>query len=444
MTDNISSNEYIDKNLDRLLELGEAMPTMPEDLKEQIRSRLTKMTPESGEKRIFSFRWAVLPLAAAAALVFFLLVPWKGDLNGSITWADVKKQLEQVRSISYSAYGHIETADGKQIIASGKAYRKDPGLARTDIKVSASEVVGVKPGSSITVILRLEPGRADILQLNSEYHQAQLETWLFNDDNRRVPPFQPLINAVSKSWEILKKIAEDETNIIGDRVINGVPAIGFGFDGLPPEKMYLPDSSTVIEGTVTSGQLWVTRNDGTPVLAEVEGKVDVNSTFAQKVRCEYTDIQWNVPLEESLFNLDVPEGWRLNKKETIDYIGKKLAPGVTLNSYASGQESLITAEDVVGIVQAVETSYPGSNRPNEVKITVEVSHEAAQRLHRYADIHPDNFIRVNFNDQLNAALELDRKHTNRVSFYLSWLDLSLSEIEERYFTETSRISEKHE
>ena len=95
---------------------------------------------------------------------------------------------------------------------------------------------------------------------------------------------------------------------------------------------------------------------------------------------------------------------------------------------------MITTEDVVGIVQAVETSYPGSNRPNEVKTTIEVSHETAQRLHRYAEAHPDNYIRVNFNDQLNATVELDRSHPNRLSFYLSWLDLSLSEIEERYFT----------
>jgi hypothetical protein len=79
--------KHLDNNLDRLLELGEPTPGMPEDLKNQIRSRLVQMAPEPEKKSILTFRWAALPLAAAAVLVLFLLVPWKGDLNSSISWA---------------------------------------------------------------------------------------------------------------------------------------------------------------------------------------------------------------------------------------------------------------------------------------------------------------------------------------------------------------------
>jgi hypothetical protein len=422
--------KHMDNNLDRLLELGEPIPGMPEDLKNQIRSKLVQMAPEPEKKSILTFRWAALPLAAAAALVLFLLVPWKGDLNGSISWADVQKQLVQVRTVSYRGCNWMETSNGEQKMSCAKVYHKDPGLSRAD------EVMGVKPGVNKTYIFKRESGRYDLLMLNPESHQADLETRLFNVENGWEPRFSPFITTVSKSWEKMKEITEDKTRIVGDRVINGIPAVGFSFD---IEDFCFPGGDLpVMEQTF--GELWVNREDGTPMLAEIEIKIGVNSPFTQKVHIEYTDIQWNIPLEKSLFNLDVPEGWQLNKKqiETMDYEGNKLALGVTLNIYAPGQESMITAEDVVGIVQVLQTSYPDSDLPNTIKMTIELTHEAAQRLHDYADTHFGTLIGVNFDDELNTMLELDTNHPNRISFYLSRLSLSPSEIEERYFTSSTQ------
>jgi len=448
--------KHVDNNLDRLLELGEPIPGMPEDLKNQIRSRLVQIAPEPEKKSILTFRWAMVPLAAAAALVLFLLVPWKGDLNGSISWADVQKQLEQVRTVSYKECSWEETPTGEQKTFCAKVYHMDPGLSRAEIGVSGSEVVGVKSASRLISIYRRESGQADVLMLSPESHQAVLETRLFNVDEGREPP-NLFINTVSISWKKMKAITEDKTRILGDRVINGIPAVGFsldgledktrilgdrvingipavGFnlDGLPAETIYFPENPAVMELTVTFGELWVNRKDGTPVRVEIEAQVN----DAIMVRHEYTDFQWNIPLEESLFNLDVPEGWHLNKRQIIynNYMGKKLAPGVTLNSFVSGQESMITAEDVVGIVQAKEISHIDSTTPYETIITIELSQEAAQRLRDYADTHPDYFIRVNLNDQLNAALALKTNHPNRLAFDLMGLYLPLSEVEERYFT----------
>ena len=95
---------------------------------------------------------------------------------------------------------------------------------------------------------------------------------------------------------------------------------------------------------------------------------------------------------------------------------------------------MISAEDVVGIVEAKKISHIDSTTPYITIITIELSQEAAQRLRDYADTHPDNFIRVNFNDQLNAALALKTNHPNRLVFDLMGLYLPLSEVEERYFT----------
>jgi outer membrane lipoprotein-sorting protein len=417
----------------------EADERILQDARNELAKRLQKRTaPLDAVKRksILPGRWAMLSLAATAMLILFLLSPWKGDLNGSISWADVQTQLEQIRSVSLKAYGHTEYTTGKQITYCGKVYHMNPGLSRAEIEVSTSDVVGLKPGANRIYIFRQESDRYNLLTLNPESKQAYLETRLFNVEDGRKPPFKQFMNTVSMSWKKIKEITEEKTRIIGDRVINGVPSVGFSLDGLPAETIYLPGYATVIEATVTSGQLWVNRKDGTPMHAEIEAKIDVSPIFGQKVHLEYTDIQWNIPLEESLFNINIPEGW-LNKRliKTSDYKGNKLAPGVTLNSYAyaSGQESIITAEDVVGIVQAAQISYIDSPTPNETIITIELSQEAAQRLHDYADTHPDNFIRVTFNDQLNAVLALDRSHPNRLTFDLMGLYCPLSEIEEKYF-----------
>jgi outer membrane lipoprotein-sorting protein len=436
MTDKNEHNDirHMDNNLDRLLELGEPIPSMPEDLKNRIRSRLVHIAPELEKKSILSSRWTVLPLTAAAALVLLLLVPWKGSLNGSISWADVHKHFEQVRTVSFKVCTWIGNATGEQKMSCAKVYLKDPGLLRAEIEVSASEVMGVKPRVSRTYIFRQEPDQYNFLTLNHELHEADFETRLFTVENEREPRFNPFINNVSMSWEKMKEITEDKTRMVGEGEINGIPAIGFSFD-IPLEDFYIPGGYLpVMEQTF--GELWVNRMDGTPMLAEIEIKIDVNPTLTRKVHLQYTDFQWNIPLEESLFNPDVPEGWRLNEKliETFDYKGNKLAPGVTLNSFASGQESMITTEDVVGIVQGTQISHIDLPTPDETIITIELSQEAAQRLHDYADTHADYFIRVKIDDELNAALALKTKYPNRLVFDLMGLYLPLSEVEERYFT----------
>ena len=195
----------------------------------------------------------------------------------------------------------------------------------------------------------------------------------------------------------------------------------------------------------------VGREDGVPLLTELE----FQNAQGQNVRIECSDIQWNVPLEESLFDLSVPVDWSLSRTrfESAEYVDTGLTPGVTLQVGPDGQEPLAAAGDVAGVVSAL--TYSDSNTPNTMRITIELKPEAAQRLHDYADTHPDKLIVLNFNGQLNVAVdldpdpqfvftnmtgqvapELDTAHPNRLSFDLTLLGLSLPELEERYLTTT--------
>ena len=80
----------LDNNLDRLLELGEPAPGMPEDLKARIRSKLTEAGRDSVKKRILPRRWALWPVAAMVVAAVILIVLWYGNSSKAIAWADVQ------------------------------------------------------------------------------------------------------------------------------------------------------------------------------------------------------------------------------------------------------------------------------------------------------------------------------------------------------------------
>ncbi|MBN1905248.1 MAG: hypothetical protein JW927_09145 [Deltaproteobacteria bacterium] len=164
---------------------------MPVELKNNIRKRLIKIASKSEKKKIFTFRWTALPLAATSALVFFILIPWLGNISGSITWADVQKQLEQFRTMSTKLCAQIEAPgpSGQKFNLCSKSYFKDPLLRRIEAEVSESEGMGVDPGSNVTMIVKQEAGRIDLFVLNNGAQKAELQTWLFNTDDMRAPPF---------------------------------------------------------------------------------------------------------------------------------------------------------------------------------------------------------------------------------------------------------------
>lgn len=154
---------------------------------------------------------------------------------------------------------------------------------------------------------------------------------------------------------------------------------------------------------------------------------------------KYTDIQWDVPLADDLFNPEVPEGWQLSRTQikTIDYKENKLAPGITLRIYTIDHNWEIIDEDVATIIQAVETTYPNSNKLRDVKVTIELNKEAAQYLYENVNATREGFLTGDFNNELSIVVKHNKDNPNRLTFDLSGLYLSLSNIEKRYFTETS-------
>lgn len=239
-------------------------------------------------------------------------------------------------------------------------------------------------------------------------------------------PSQPALDFVQYNWELMKKTTADKTRRIGDRIVNGVPATGFEFE--IPDRKYVNPLSQV------RAQLWASGKDGKPLLIEIAYR----DPLGQKMRMEYSDIQWNVPLDESLFDLAVPEGWspiRI-RTESAEYANAGLAPGVTLQIGPEGREPLTETEDVARVVRGDQTTHLDSGIPPDARITIELKPEAIQRLRDYARANPRELIIVDFNGQIKVIPNLYGAGPAQLSFDLSLLNLPLVELEARYFTTT--------
>jgi outer membrane lipoprotein-sorting protein len=417
--------DCLEDNLEQLLKLGESSPGMPEDLKSRIRSILVQMEPESGKKSILPGRRTVWALAAAAVLVFFFIVFWNGGSPTTIVWADVQGQLDKAHTLTFSGLTGISATTGMRVTGRIKVYYKDPGLARTVEYLPDTDSGSVEEEPRKITIIRREPGSSEGVILYPGAGRAELFDSVVLTDSPK-PPSQPPMDLASFNWELMKETATDKTRRIGDRIINGIPAVGFEFE--IPDRVYVNPDRHV------RAQLWASGYDGTPLLIEVEYR----DPLGQNMHTEYSDFRWNVPLDESLFDLAVPEGWRLSRirTESAEYADAGLAPGVTLQISPDGQEPLTDTEDVVRVVRGEQITHPDSDIPRDVRITIELKPEAIQRLRDYARANPDELIVVDFNGKIRVVPSLYGAGPTQLSFDLSLLDLPLAELEDRYFTTT--------
>jgi hypothetical protein len=413
----------LDNNLDRLLELGEPAPGMPEDLKARIRSKLTEAGRESVKKRILPSRWALWPVAATIVAAVVLIFLWYGNSSKAIAWADVQGRLNQVHTMIYSGFAKISEPTEMRITKRFKAYYRDPGLARIEEYLPDSGPgSGEEEPNKITNI-RWEPGSCRGLILIPEYSRAELYESVFLTDGPK-PPFLPPVDLSSAIWELMKNITADKTRPIGDRVINGISAVGFEFE--------VPDWAFSKLDRKVGARLWASEKDGTPLLIEGE----YQDPPGQNMHAEYSDFRWNAPLDESLFDLDVPEGWSLSRTrtESAEYANAGLAPGVTLQIGPDGREPLTETDDIARVVRGYQITHPDSDIPPDMRITIELKPEAIQRLRDYANANPKELIILDFNRQIKVVPNLKEASATQLSFGLSLLDLPLAELEKRYFT----------
>ncbi len=416
----------LDNNLDRLLELGEPTPGMPEDLKARIKSKLVKAGQEPVKKRIFPGRWAAWPVAATILAAVILIVLWYGNSSKAIAWADVQKQLMQVHTLTFTA--RIETSSNTGVPITEQLYRvyhQDPGLSRNELYASRADIESGKPKFKLVNIFRRDHDREEILRLYPNPRRAEWNTIIFHTNGRELH-YSPPVDLAAVNWKLFNQIAADKTRRIGERIINGMAAVGFEFD--VPARWNIGNAGKV------QAQLWAGRDDGNVLFIELKYR----NAEGQNVKAEYLDIQWNTPLETDLFDFVVPEGWKVSRTETesAEYANTGFVPGFILQIGPEGREPLLGTGDVAGVVRGEQITQPDTDIPRGVRITIQLRPEAVQRLRDYADANPSTLIVADFNRQIKAVPSPIGTDSSLLSFDLSLLNLSLAELEQKYFTTT--------
>ena len=121
----MNDDNQLEKNVERLLSRARPELTMPEESKKRILMALQASGAPSWKMRL---SWTAV--AAAAAIVAFFFWPW--GMNGGLVWADVVKQINEVRSLAARVVVESTPATGARMISEAKLYQKDPGRSRSE------------------------------------------------------------------------------------------------------------------------------------------------------------------------------------------------------------------------------------------------------------------------------------------------------------------------
>jgi outer membrane lipoprotein-sorting protein len=373
------------------------------------------------------------PLVSAVALALLLtfFFPWGSP--DTISWAEVQKQLQQVQTLSIRYNIEIITPTSNILWNRMKIFAEDPGRFRCEIYDPMGELDTPTEPQWIS-ILRREPGRIKGLTLHPDSHWAEIWTEIVHTYGQepsttnmgRIFDRQNL-NFALESWNKMKQITADKTRRIGSRVINGKPAVGFVFD-VSSQELGLDDC----EQATIPEKIWVGRDDGVPLLTELEFK----TCLGVNVRLVASDMQWNVPFDQWLFDFNVPSGWGITRhlEKSIEYTGIGLSPSVTLEIGPEKQASLVDAGDVDAVVKTELTVDPNYAPECTGIVTIALAPAAAKRLRDYVEAHPEKPIVVNFNGEIIAAAKLDAAHPAHVSFDITRLCLPMFTLEEKYTT----------
>lgn len=423
---------HLDQNLDRLLVCGGPTPAMPQELKARIRSRLSEVETGAGKGRSRPGRWAGWTMAAAAMLAFLLVLFWPGGSRAALSWADVLEQLETISTVKARTCNELTDSAGKLIRHWSLIYFKDPGFSRTELFQPDNDPQSAQSEIRFITITRRDPAHSKVLTLFPKYEQATMETHTFRSDGV-APPERNFFNLASESRNRLRRIAAEKTRPIGERVINGVESTGFQ---APAREFFGREEGAANEGVL---KVWVGRDDAVPLLIELE----IETPNGPPSITTISDIQWNAPLEDSLFELIVPVDWRLDREDVVhaQYTATHLAPHVTLQIGPEEGDPLASTGDVINVIRGIQISHTDPRLSDPVQIVLELMPAAAQRLNDYAEAHPEELLVADFNGELTVATRLERKHPNRITFNLSLLGLSLAELESKYFTTTNEANE---
>jgi hypothetical protein len=240
--------------------LATLKPAPSHNERKTVVTRILQMT--------FAQRIAAAVMLTVGALVLWFMFALFGGF-GTVSYAQVAQQIKDARSMTFKMK---ITSPKLPKPVDARVYALEPGKIRNE-----------GPGGVVT-ITRREPDKIRTLAIIPQLKRARAFEIKLSDSKLATAP--DFVNE-------FRKLADHKGEALEPREINGIKARGF---------------RVVIHGEVSS--LWVDPKTARPLLVEMD--VPAAGEGAKVVMSE---IAFDVPLDESLFSLDPPKGYTLEKAD---------------------------------------------------------------------------------------------------------------------------------
>jgi outer membrane lipoprotein-sorting protein len=419
--------DHLEQNIESLLAGTEPVIPMPEQVRKAILARLigspqTEITciavPTSEKRSLASAgttvyrlwkRRAWWPAAAAAVLVVALGGLWYSGWHDDLPVAVTLDLSDEVRTMTGRLH-EIVTKNGEQVVRHIRFYFQDPGLSRTELQTEG--------GSEEIIIARREPGLIRQLWLFPEERRAELSTHRLRGLADDLRP-----NVVAELWQRSVGITAKTEYRLGAEELDGIPTLTYE---APGDELLTWSDPPVDVGTV---KLWVRQDTGRPIAYRVKSQ-EMADTFTDITASQ---LEWNLPLADKLFDLSVPADWQLKqvRREVFEPEAAKLASQVTLSIGPESSQPLVREYDFATVTRIERIEDLDHGGPATTTLTLELQPEAAARLASYTAEHPNELLLADLNGEIRAVPKLE---IPAVTLDLSRLNRSLTELESRYLS----------
>jgi hypothetical protein len=285
----MNTKEPLSRRLERLSAELRGRPSLVEPVLERIANKQITTTPRSA--RFSQRKWRYM-FSLAAGLFLVALVTWWTATGSSMAFADVQAAIRKITTVAGKA--HYPNAPHRDRI----------GYMSADHKAVRAELPG-----GLVVVMALDGKR---LMLNTCDRVAYIGSGQTPVEEDRVR-------------HILLELAELDgkaVRVLDERVVNGRRLQGFVVPMSPLNDKY----AKLIETRV-----WVDPTTRLPVVVE-HVPIDPNNVVA-KVMHSVTTYDLNVPLDDTLFSLNPPAGYRLVKEGALFPMPPPVLPkGIDLDS----------------------------------------------------------------------------------------------------------------
>lgn len=435
-TNQPANNDPLESNIRALLRSTEPELTMPEADKRRIVSLLTvrqAKTP-SGAQRFAAQARAILrsrlaryaSIAAAAGIVLAVVSLWTGDSHNGLAWADVVKQMSEVKTLVYRCREETTDTLGKSVVRTYRCYLKDPGRFRQETLAPTSTQ---HPSSSapesiqeVLIIIRGQ-GRQTTIRLDPSQKSGRVATQIG-------PGEWKARTDAADTWKELTRITSDQTREIGRRDINGVRTVGFEApiqDGAPQTRK--------ITGTV---RVWVAVGTALPVLVESQFRWNGHTA-----KWTMEGIQANVPLSDDLFDVSHLKGWNILRESfrPVTFSKTALKHNVTLRVGLKGKAPVITERDVEEVDSGTVTTYgTAGDGSSHVMIHAKLSEAGGRKMEELTLNHIGQRVLIDFNGEVQSEPSIRSVIGRHLSLSITELGKTPEQFENDYLTDSRQPS----